>query len=199
VLEVTPPTGWQQAWCDRLGIDEQEMLQRLGPIWRCGEVGTLSIEAIECLTAEALDLDEEGSAAFMEDLWSEYLGTLNHKMLGFAGLRPRFLTGIRSNGFVGARERERSAYGFEARCDVVLYSHEEGMKTPDPAFYRLACQRLSVSPENVLFVDDRADNVEEARQLGITSILFVTTEQAVAEIGVHLTEHPSIDPDGPCH
>jgi hypothetical protein len=53
VLEVTPPTGWQQAWCDRLGIDGQEMLQRLGPIWRCGEVGKLSIEAIECLTAEA--------------------------------------------------------------------------------------------------------------------------------------------------
>lgn len=35
-------------------------------------------------------------------------------------------------------EREEVAYGFSRHVDVIVYSHEEGLKKPDPAFYRLA-------------------------------------------------------------
>ncbi|HEY1519004.1 MAG TPA: hypothetical protein VGF91_21415 [Solirubrobacteraceae bacterium] len=69
----------------------------------------------------------------MDDIWAEYLGTLNQHIADyFASLRPAYRTSILSNSLVGAREREQAAYGFEDMCDVVVYSHEIGLSKPDP-------------------------------------------------------------------
>ena len=51
---------------------------------------------------------------------------------------------ILSNSFVGAREREQAAYGFEDLVDEIIYSHECGMSKPDPGIHALACERLRV-------------------------------------------------------
>jgi putative hydrolase of the HAD superfamily len=67
-------------------------------------------------------------------------------------------------------------------CDVIVYSHGEGMRKPDPRFYELACARLGVAPDRVLFVDDTEGHVDAARRLGMTGILFVDTEQAIEDI-----------------
>lgn len=76
-----------------------------------------------------LALDAAGSAELWDDVWSEYLGSLNEQVLSYvAGLRPRLKTAILSNSFVGAREREQHWYGFEDAFDLVIYSHEESME-----------------------------------------------------------------------
>ncbi len=60
-------------------------------------------------------------------------GTANTDLIEYARrLRPRYRTGILSNSFVGAREREQAAYGFEDLVDEIIYSHECGMSKPDP-------------------------------------------------------------------
>jgi epoxide hydrolase-like predicted phosphatase len=98
----------------------------------------------------------------------------------------RSATGILSNSFIGAREREQRAYGFADMCDVIVYSHEEGTKKPNPAIYQAVCDRLDVSPSEVVFVDDLDVGVEGARRIGMTVIKFTDTEQAIAELDHHL-------------
>jgi FMN phosphatase YigB (HAD superfamily) len=71
-----------------------------------------------------------------------------------------------SNSFVGAREREQRAY--------------------DPAIYQAVCDRLDVSPSEVVFLDDFDVGVEGARRIGMTAIRFTDTEQAIAELDHHL-------------
>jgi putative hydrolase of the HAD superfamily len=44
-----------------------------------------------------------------------------------------------SNSFVGAREREQAAYGFEDLVDEIVHTHEVGMSKPDPQIYALVC------------------------------------------------------------
>lgn len=123
----------------------------------------------------------------MDDLWAEYLGTLNAEMAGYFGaLRPRFRTGILSNSFVGARERENAAYGFEDLCDVVVYSHEEGMEKPDPRFYRLVARRLGVRPDEAIFLDDHETCVAGARDVGMSAVLFGSAGQAIADLERYL-------------
>ena len=57
----------------------------------------------------------------------------NTELIEYArGLRPRYRTGILSNSFVGAREREQAAYGFEDLVDEIVYSHEAGIASPIP-------------------------------------------------------------------
>jgi putative hydrolase of the HAD superfamily len=104
VLEITPATHWQEKWCERFDIDLSEMRRRVGGIWEAGETGALSIGEVENRTAIELELDETYLRALMDDIWGEYLGTLNEDMaLFFDSLHNQFRTGILSNSFVGAR------------------------------------------------------------------------------------------------
>lgn len=183
VLEITPPTGWIEGWEQRLGLAAGSINQQLHDLWLGGSIGTVSEQAVEAGIAERLGLDATQLATFLADLWAEYLGTLNHELLEFfASLRPRYTTAILSNSFVGARQREQAAYGFEDVCDLIIYSHEEGLKKPDPAFYRLACERLNIEPHEMIFLDDIEVVVEAARDFGINAILYRSNQQAIAEI-----------------
>ena len=187
VIELTPATGWARRWASLLGIDEPGMATRLSGIWRAGGIGAITAAEVEQETAAVLGIGGDELASFLADVWAEYLGTLNDELVDyFAGLRPRYRTGILSNSFVGAREREREAYDLEARCDVVVYSHEEGVAKPDPRFYRIVCQRLGVVPDEVVFLDDKQHCVDGAVALGMKAVLFRANDQAIAEIEAHL-------------
>jgi epoxide hydrolase-like predicted phosphatase len=187
VLEITPKTGWEAHWEDRLGLQPGELDQRLMQVWRDGSSGQMSEEDVERNVGEILGLDDAQLAAFMSDLWEEYLGELNVELVDyFAGLRPRYQTAILSNSFVGARRREHERYGFENLCDLIIYSHEEGIKKPDREFFALACERLGVHPSEVIFLDDVPPIIEAACEFGMHGILFTETHQAIADIEAHL-------------
>ena len=81
-----------------------------------------------------------------------------------------------------AREQEREAYGFEELVDEIVYSHECGMAKPDPRCYALVCERLGVRPEETVFIDDYAPNVEAAREAGLHAVHYADHATAMAEI-----------------
>ena len=55
--------------------------------------------------------------------------------------------------------------------DGAVVSGEERLMKPDPAIYRLLCERYGLLPEECLFVDDNADNCEGARVAGMRAVL----------------------------
>lgn len=59
------------------------------------------------------------------------------------------------------------------RLDRVIASYQLGVRKPDPAFYTKLLGIIDLVPEQVLFVDDRQENVASAQQLGIASHQFV--------------------------
>ena len=183
VLEFTPPMGMAEKWAGRLGLAPSELPERLGAVFAAGQVGALTEAEVHGRIGQILALGPTDVDAFMGDLWTEYLGTLNAELTTyFASLRPAYRTGIISNSFVGARERERERYGFEQLTDEIIYSHEVGISKPDPRIYEIACERLGVLPEEMIFLDDVEPNVAAARDLGANGILFTTTSQAITDI-----------------
>ncbi|HEX2561074.1 HAD family phosphatase [Phenylobacterium sp.] len=52
------------------------------------------------------------------------------------------------------------------RLQGVVISGAEGLIKPDPAIFRLACERFGHAPQDVLFIDDGPRNIEAARTLG---------------------------------
>lgn len=183
VLEFTPRTGWGRKWEATVGLNPGELSERLRSVWEGGSIGTISEEKVEKSTGDILGLDQAQVDAFMNDLWEEYVGTLNVELAAyFANLRPRYKTAILSNSFVGARKREQELYGFEDMCDLIVYSHEVGLRKPDKAIYELLCERLGVQPEEVIFLDDVEGHLDAAREFGINAILFKETIQAIADI-----------------
>jgi len=184
VLEITPDLGVTPRWESRLGLAAGELDQRMLDAWRGGSIGTITLDDVHQALRDRLGLDDTQLEAFMADLWREYLGTPNTELIDFARrLRPRYRTGILSNSFVGAREREQQAYGFEELVDEIVYSHEAGMSKPDPRIYALACARLDVSPQEAVFLDDSEVCVAGARQAGLHAVCYRDNTQAIAEIG----------------
>ncbi len=188
VLETTPPLGVSDAWEARLGLAPGELDGRLSDVWAAGNIGAITEDEVQREISNRLGLDGATLRAFLDDLWTEYLGTLNVELAGhFAGLRPRYRTGILSNSFVGARERECGRYGFDELADLIVYSHEVGMSKPDPRIYELTWQRLAVRPEEMVFLDDVEPFVAAAAALGIQAVRFTDTAQAIADLDAILT------------
>jgi len=196
VLEITQdlsPTRSQdsitRSWETRLGLPTGEIDVRMRDAWIGGGVGTVTLDEVQQALRDRVGLDDEQVAAFMADLWREYLGTANTELIEYArGLRPRYRTGILSNSFVGAREQEQAAYGFEDLVDDIVYSHECGMAKPDPRIFALTCERLGVRPEETVFVDDYAPNVEAARAAGLHALLYTDHATVIGEIERLLAE-----------
>ncbi|HXL19456.1 MAG TPA: HAD family phosphatase [Streptosporangiaceae bacterium] len=183
VLELTPDVGFGRLWEARLGLPAGEMDQRMRDVWRGGSIGTITLDGVHQAIRDRLGLDEQQLAEYMASLWREYLGTANTELIEYARrLRPRYRTGILSNSFVGAREREQAAYGFEELVDEIVYSHEAGMSKPDPDIYALVCARLNVRPEEMVFLDDVDMNVAGAREAGIHAVHYRDNTQAIEEI-----------------
>ncbi len=98
VLEIAPDLGVDRLWAERLGLSIADFEARTDPIWRDGAVGTASLSQVHERLAGALGLNSSTVDAMMEDIWVQYLGTLNQPMFDYArSLRPRYRTGILSN------------------------------------------------------------------------------------------------------
>lgn len=83
-----------------------------------------------------------------------------------AGYRTALLTNISRDGEALWRE----LIPVEELFDVVVDSSRVGLRKPDPRIYQLTCERLGVSPDRCLFIDDLECNVDAARSLGIDAI-----------------------------
>lgn len=73
-----------------------------------------------------------------------------------------------------------------ARFDHVVESSKVGIRKPDPAIYRLACDALGVSPERCVYLDDLGINCKPAAALGMAAIKVSASEQALADLEIAL-------------
>jgi len=66
--------------------------------------------------------------------------------------------------------------------DVTVLSCLEGTAKPGRKIYDLALARLNVPARQALFIDDKPENIDGAKQAGLQTILFKTIEKFKKEI-----------------
>ncbi len=182
--------GLDARWEQRLGLQAGEMDQRMEEVWQAGSLGECTEEDIHQEMIQRLGMTQEHVEEYMREMWDWYCGRLNVPMADFfRSLRPRYQTAILSNSFVGARREELQRYHFDEMCDLIIYTHEEGIAKPDPRIFELSCKRLNVQPTEMLFVDDNQQNIAAARALGIHAIHCNETEQTIADVRAYLLAH----------
>lgn len=86
-------------------------------------------------------------------------------------LKGKVRLGAITNNVVreGAEPRP-TTYVLDELFEVVIESSVVGLRKPDPRIYQLACERLGVTPEECVFLDDIGANLKGARALGMTTI-----------------------------
>lgn len=97
-----------------------------------------------------------------------------------AGLKVGALT----NNWAHAEDAERDdgTRALRDRFDVFIESSVEGLRKPDPAIYRLACERLGARPEEMIFLDDIGGNLKPAQAMGMATIKVDEPAQALREL-----------------
>ena len=61
----------------------------------------------------------------------------------------------------------------------IFTSGHSGMRKPDLSFYRHVLEEIKLGPKEVIFIDDKAENVLAASSLGISCIVFVDNPSIV--------------------
>jgi len=71
--------------------------------------------------------------------------------------------------------------------DVLVFSCAEGTRKPEKKIYELTVQRLGSQPGQSVFIDDKPEYINGAKEAGLNTILFENLNQvknALAELGV---------------
>jgi len=120
-----------------------------------------------------ITLDDAQIAALLAadvDVWTqlnipmvEWAGSLQR-----AGVRTAILSNIGDKMAEGIVARLPWLSGFE-HC---TWSHELFMAKPEPAIFIKTAEALNTAPANILFIDDRKENVEGAAAIGMQSIHY---------------------------
>jgi 2-haloacid dehalogenase len=69
------------------------------------------------------------------------------------------------------------AHPFFKTLTGIVLSGEEGVCKPDPPIYHILLGRYRLHPEECVFIDDRQENLDTAKRLGIDTVLFQTAAQ----------------------
>lgn len=79
-------------------------------------------------------------------------------------------------------------FAFFHKVDGYVVSAVEQLKKPNPAIYYRLCERYKLKPEECLFIDDRLENIEAAKKVGMDGICFRSIEQLQAESEIFCRE-----------
>ncbi|MFZ4538581.1 HAD family hydrolase [Propionivibrio sp.] len=85
------------------------------------------------------------------------------------GVRTYLLTNFSAETYPLAVVR----FPFLSDFDGAVVSGLEGLVKPDPAIYQRLLQRYAITPSRAVFIDDKLENVEAARHLGLHGIHFI--------------------------
>jgi len=78
----------------------------------------------------------------------------------------------------------REHFGILQMIDRYVVSGAEGLVKPDHQFFQVLLDRYGLKPTDCTFIDDNAVNVEAARELGMTGIVFSNAENLRKELAL---------------
>ncbi|MDV6374026.1 HAD family hydrolase [Deinococcus arenicola] len=122
---------------------------------------------------DRLGLRPADAGAFMAAYpYERFMKPVPHAREVLGELRARGLkVGVLSNTLPSI-DRTLEAVGLHDLVDVAVATCTVGIHKPDAGAFLHAVQALGVRPEEVLFVDDKQENVDAARALGMTATVI---------------------------
>ncbi|HQY90379.1 HAD family phosphatase [Caldilinea sp.] len=164
------------------GVDPARVSALYAKISQAFGLGEITPEQVRALLNEQFDADvslEQFEQAFSAGI------TRNEDALSYAA-------GLQVDGelLIGAISNTNASH--VAWLDVhipelkqfelVIMSNEVGLLKPNPDIFELALELLNLSAGQVLYIDDSAENVATAHQLGMKSFTHIDWEQTRARI-----------------
>lgn len=164
-----------------LSYDELSELVFKSETAQLATVGAIEERAHWDFIAKHFNLNAVEIVKFWDEFWNG--DRLDQDLVVFTKtLKPDYAIGLLSNAWDGARDYLTRKFGFLDIFDVSVFSAELKMAKPDPAIYEWILDALQVNAGETIFVDDFIENIVAADALGIRTVHFKRTKQAITEI-----------------
>lgn len=159
---------------------ELEALVYGSGLHRLYEAGEISSRRFYKAVAEgcALRMDEETFARAFVDIFTPIESTRDL----IRGLAGRYRLGLLSNTNEWHFDRYIRETDVFPLFDSVTLSYEVKALKPSEAIYRDALEKLALSPDSCIFVDDVESYVDGARRLGVRGIRYAGPERLRADL-----------------
>ncbi len=183
VLNQFEDRSWHQKWENRLDLAPGQ-LEQIVFSDRPAVVGKETPADVWRDVGKTLNLSTNEIDTLEEDFWRGIEWDADLFDYIRASLKGRYKLGILSDAWLGTRERFKAWINYDL-FDVIMFSAEEGIRKPDPEMYRRMLSRLGVEASEAIFIDDRTDNIEGARVVGMYAIQFtdkIDVKKAIEEI-----------------
>lgn len=121
---------------------------------------------------KTLSLPEKEIKSILTDLWPR-LYSLREEWIFEKILEkyPDMIFAVASNHISMMRESLNHLWIIE-KCKVVLISWDCGYEKPEEWFYQLLVEKLWVSSDEILFIDDSEKNIEGAKKVWLHTIHY---------------------------
>ena len=189
VLVRTEDPEPRRRQAERLGLtrEELETLVFGSEMGQKAQWGAVSAQELLEYACREVHIPVENAASFEQEFFSG--DRLDESLVDYIrSLHLRYCTGIISNAWDDVPEMILSRWKMADAFDQIIVSAEVKICKPDPRIYQIALQRLEVSPEEAVFIDDFPRNVEGARAVGMQAIRFLSAEQIRADLDAFLNE-----------
>ena len=105
--------------------------------------------------------------------------------------RRNYKTALLSNYSDGLRPRLSKQWDVSGAFDEIVISWEVKMIKPQPQIFDYTLNKLHVSKEEAVLIDDRIVNIRGAQEYGLHAIHFKNRDQGLAELNRLLDAHNS--------
>jgi glucose-1-phosphatase len=183
VIIRTADHSQRRAWEQKLSLAERESEDIVfgGEMGTRAQQGLITEAELWAWVGERLALEGDGLAAFRHGFWAG--DVLDVELVEFIRrLRPTYQTAVISNATDGLRRALTEQHGIVDAFDLIVCSAEERVMKPDPAIYQVTLERLGRQPDEAVFIDDFAHNIEAARNLGMCTIHYRRGTDIPAEL-----------------
>ena len=179
--------GWDRQQRDavlaRFGLDQADFERRHAEVdqaWEKDEIGTdeylrhtVFFEPRSFTQAEFLQAMREESAVLADS----GIGILRQ-----LSASEEYVLATVNNESRAMNEYRLTKFGLLDDFDAFFSSCYLGLRKPDRKIYQVALDVLQRDPEQVAFIDDRAENVAAAASLGIHAIRYEGSAQLAGEL-----------------
>lgn len=172
---------------ERLGLTREALVYLVfdSEMGQKAQLGAVSAKELLEYVCQAVHLPVEEAANFEQEFFAG--DRLDVDLVNYIrSLRTRYRTGIISNAWDDVRSMIKERWKMADAFDQIVVSAEVKIGKPDPRIFKLALENLGVAPEEAVFIDDFAHNIEGARAVGMHAIQFQTSEQIRADLDVFL-------------
>lgn len=163
---------------DYLAIPKEEWSKVYFTLNHLCNTGTNTWNEVAVMTAEKCGATKEQITHIQELMRLNSISKkINTELVEIIkNLKQNFKIALISNYPSYLREK-LAAQNLSNLFEEIIISGEVGYQKPQPEIFMLLCERLHISPSELIFIDDSKKSLEGAATIGYTPILYKNNQQ----------------------